>query len=760
MNKYSAEPGERMVSHDAKTKLNLEAENNEQSRDGNRDGNRDNKEISERVDMSPGHGVEIANLESLEDPRLYINREMSLLAFQWRVLEEAQDARNPLLERYRFLSIVGSNMDEFFMVRVAGLKRQLESGTQKAGADGLKPKEQLEAIGQEVNRLLVHAQQCLTDDLTPALREAGIKILQHEDLTEEQKADVEQIFLHKIHPVLTPMAFDPGHPFPHISNLSLNLAVLIRKTSGEARFARVKIPDTLPQLIPITRPAGKSIGSGHSEDNTFIWLDDLVTAHLDTLFPGMTILEAHPFHVTRDAEVEIQEWEAGDLLETTEEGIRQRRFGDVVRLQVDRAMPAHVLDILMTNLQIQSHDVYLVEGHIPLTSLKHIASLDMPELKFPHLFPVVPNILNPDAQDDDEFTAISRRDILLHHPYDSFQPVVNLLNKAATDPSVLAIKMTLYRVGKNSPVVEALLRAMENGKQVAVVVELKARFDEESNIEWARALENEGVHVVYGLIGLKIHSKVLMIVRRVGDSIKRFVHLGTGNYNPVTAHLYTDLGLFTCDDSIGADTTDLFNYLTGYSAKTDYAKLMVAPINLRRKMEGLIEREIAHCKDGKSSHIIFKMNSLVDDKIIRLLYQASKAGVKIDLIVRGICCLRPGIKDVSENIRVVSILGRFLEHSRVYYFSNGGNEEIYVGSADLMPRNLDRRVEVVFPVEDPGLSNYIKDHLLEIYLNDNVRARIMDADGHFTRLPVPEGQEPLDCQRHFLETDAASWADR
>lgn len=752
-----------MVSHDSK--LNLSPELKSDSEPEAHSETQKNKmvdnadsQVADKAEKSDF--VTISNIESLDDPRLYINRELSLLAFQWRVLEEAQDERNPLLERYRFLSIVGSNIDEFFMVRVAGLKRQLEAGTQKAGPDGLKPKEQLEAVGQEVNRLLVNAQQCLRDSLTPALREAGIKILRHEDLTQEQKDDVEHIFLHKIHPVLTPMAFDPGHPFPHISNLSLNLAVLIRKSSGEARFARVKIPDTLPQLIPVIRPAGKSIRCGSSEDNTYIWLDDLVKAHLDTLFPGMTILEAHPFHVTRDAEVEIQEWEAGDLLETTEEGIRQRRFGDVVRLQVDRAMPAHVLDILMTNLQIKSHDVFLVEGHIPLTSLKHIASLDVPELKFPHFSPVVPNVLNPDAQDDDEFMAVSRRDILLHHPYDSFQPIVNLINKAAKDPSVLAIKMTLYRVGKNSPVVEALLRAMENGKQVAVVVELKARFDEESNIEWARALENEGVHVVYGLIGLKIHSKVLMIVRRVGDSIKRYVHLGTGNYNPVTAHLYTDLGLLTCDDTIGADTTDLFNYLTGYSAKTDYAKLLIAPINLRERMEALIVREIENHKSGKQGHIIFKMNSLVDERIIALLYQASQAGVKVDLLVRGICCLRPGIKGVSENIKVRSILGRFLEHSRVYYFANGDNEEIYVGSADLMPRNLDRRVEVVFPIEDPGLSNYIKEHLLEIYMNDNLRSRIMDADGHYTRLHPENEEEGLDCQKYFIENDAASWSDR
>lgn len=700
--------------------------------------------------------VTLANIESLDDKRLYINRELSLLSFQWRVLEEAQDARNPLLERFKFLSIVGSNMDEFFMVRVAGLKRRVESGSLATAADGLTPLEQLEAIGSEVTRLKAQSQKCLRESLMPALTESGIIIEDYHNLTEEQKDDIKHYFLQKIFPVLTPMAFDPGHPFPHISNLSLNLAVSIRKASGEARFARLKIPDTLPQLVPVSRNTRSAAGKQQS----FVWLDEVITANLDALFPGMTILESHPFHVTRDAEVEIQEWEAGDLLETTEEGIRQRRFGDVVRLQVDRGMPAHVLEILMTNLQIEPYDVYLVEGRMPLSSLKHIGSIDRPDLRYPNLQPHVPSLLNPDSQDEDDFSAIARRDIILHHPYDSFQPLVNFLNHAAKDPSVLAIKMTLYRVGKNSPVVEALLRAMENGKQVAVVVELKARFDEESNIEWARALEREGVHVVYGLIGLKIHAKVLLVVRRVGDSIKRYVHLGTGNYNPTTAHLYTDLGLFTCDETIGSDVSDLFNYLTGYSAKTDYQKLMVAPINLREKMEALISREIEHQKKGKAGHIIFKLNQLVDQRIIKLLYEASQQGVQIDLIIRGTCCLRPGIKGVSENIRVVSIVGRFLEHSRIFYFRNGGDEEIYQGSADLMPRNLDRRVEVIFPIEDPGLSRYLREEILDTYMTDSLRSRYMQADGSYVRVNPDEESSPFDCQQMFIEENADSWADR
>ncbi|MGD9680695.1 MAG: polyphosphate kinase 1 [Candidatus Obscuribacterales bacterium] len=749
-----------MVSHDAKR----ESTNRETTGEGaTADEHGSDSPVATEVvtevvtEMDPGF-VTLANVESLDDVRLFINRELSLLAFQWRVLEEAQDASNPLLERFKFLSIVGSNMDEFFMVRVAGLKRQLEAKSGRAGADGLKPGEALDALGFEVNRLLVDAQRCLRESLMPALTEAGIRMAVYNDLNDAQKADMRQIFLQKIFPVLTPMAFDPGHPFPHISNLSLNLAVLIRKASGEVRFARVKIPDTLPQLIEVSRPDRSQ--ASPAPVSTYMWLDDLVMAHLDSLFPGMTIVEAHPFHVTRDAEVEIQEWEAADLLETTEEGIRQRRFGDVVRLQVDRAMPAHVLEILMSNLQVEPGDVYLVEGHFPLQSLKHVGALDRPDLKFKPFVPYVPNILNADAHDEDEFAAIARRDILLHHPYDSFQPVVNFLNKAATDPSVLAIKMTLYRVGRNSPVVEALLRAMENGKQVAVVVELKARFDEESNIEWARALEREGVHVVYGLIGLKIHAKVLLVVRRVGDSIKRYVHFGTGNYNPVTAHLYTDLCLFSSDETLASDVTDLFNYLTGYSAKTDYNKLLVAPINLRQRVEALIEREIQHQANGGTGHIIIKANALVDDRIIKLLYQASRAGVKIDLIIRGICCLRPGIKGVSENIKVVSVVGRFLEHSRVLYFRNGGHEEIYIGSADMMPRNLDRRVEVLVPIEDPGLATFIREELLATTLADRAKCRIMQPDGNYIRYLSEDPSDALSCQQFFIEKNIESWSER
>ncbi|HEY9792341.1 MAG TPA: polyphosphate kinase 1, partial [Candidatus Obscuribacterales bacterium] len=554
-----------------------------------------------------------------------------------------------------------------------------------------------------------------------------------------------------IFPVLTPLAFDPGHPFPHISNLSLNLAVLIRDTQGKDRFARVKIPDTLPQLIRLSGtempdPANPAIVSRTLH---LIWLDDLVRANLEKLFPGMTIVEAHNFQVIRDAELEIQEWEAEDLLETTQEVVRQRRFGDVVALQVDSDMPAHILQILMSNLQVEPYDVYLVEARRPLSTLKYIANIDRHDLKFTPFIPSTPPDFPTEMPEDATFSAIQQNDILVHHPYDSFQPVVNFLNQAATDPNVLAIKMTLYRVGKNSPVVEALLKANENRKQVAVLVELKARFDEESNIEWAKALEREGVHVVYGLLGLKIHAKVAMVIRKEGNAIRRYIHVGTGNYNAITAHLYSDIGLFTCNEQIADDATDLFNYLTGYSAKRNYRKLLVAPINMRQQLQTMIRREIEFQRAGKQGHLIFKVNALVDEQIIQLLYEASQEGVKIDLLARGICCLRPGIEGVSDNIRVVSIVGRFLEHSRVYYFNNGGNPQIYCGSADLMPRNLDRRVEVIFPIEDQQLAKFIRDSILETYLRDKKNAWSMQSDGTYLKVQSDD-KDGVSSQQWFM----------
>ena len=680
---------------------------------------------------------------SLSDPSLYIDRELSLLAFQRRVLEEAEDQQKPLLERIKFLSILSSNLDEFFMVRVAVLKPKAGPISPDRPLDGNPVAELLERIRGVVKGLSTDAYETWRK-LEVELAATGIELRKYSQLTHREQNALEAYFRQVIFPVLTPLAFDPGRPFPHISNLSLNLAVVVRDQKGVERFARVKVPDTLPQLVPVPDVSGPRAAGG---PQVMVWLEDIITANLHALFPGLDILEAHPFRVTRDAEVAIQELESDDLLETIEEAVWQRRFRAIVRLQVSNDIPKQILDILIENLEISARDVYPVDGPLDLGRLRQLTVLDRPDLKDPPLLPYTPAELRPHA-DEDIFAVLRHEDLLLHHPYESFQPVVEFLRRAAADPDVLAMKMTLYRVGRNSPVVESLVSAIENGKQVAVMVELKARFDEESNIEWARALEAEGVHVVYGLMGLKVHSKVALVVRREGDAIRRYVHLGTGNYNPATARMYTDFSFFTSDEQIGADVTDLFNYVTGYSAKNEFRKLLVAPINLRQKMEDLIRREIDHAQRGEPAHLIFKMNALEDWAMIRLLYQASQAGVQIDLIVRGICSLRPGIPGLSENIRVRSIVGRFLEHSRIYWFRNGGREEVYLGSADMMGRNLDHRVEVLFPIENRKLINRLRDEVLETFLNDNRNARVMTSDGTFDW--PRDGEPAVDCQAAFL----------
>ena len=686
----------------------------------------------------------------LDDPSLYVNRELGLLSFQWRVLEEAQDATNPLLERFRFLAIVGSNLNEFFMVRVASLNAQLDAGIPEFGPDRMSPSAQLIAIRREVKKLMEAAHQCLEKDLLPAIAEEGIHVCTYAELNSKQLQAAERYFSEIIFPVLTPLAFDPGRPFPHISNLSLNLAVLIRDAAGDQRFARVKVPDSLPALVPLTRSqkSGKKKTRSRRKES-YVWIEEVIAAHLGTLFPGMQVVEAHPFHVTRDAEVAIKELEADDLLETIEEGVRQRKFGSVVRLQVGQDMPQHILQILVNNLEVEASQVYRTKGLLGLSRIAAVADMNRPDLKYMPFVPSIPVELQPANDDEDMFGIIRRRDVLFHHPFESFAPVVEFLRKAARDPDVLAIKIVLYRVGRNSPVVEALLEAIEEGKQVAVLMELKARFDEESNIEWAKTLEKAGCHVVYGLLGLKIHCKAAIVLRREGDAIRSYLHLATGNYNVVTAHLYTDLGLLTCNPQLASDSIDLFNFLTGYSAKRDYQKLLVAPVNLRERLEKLVDREIAHhTRDGKG-HLVFKMNALVDPRMVKMLYKASQAGVKIDLLVRGICCLRPGIPGVSDTIRVTSIVGRFLEHSRIFYFRNGGDEEIYLGSADLMPRNLNRRVEVLFPVGDHDLRRRVRD-ILAVYLSDNVKARRMHPDGTYKRLARPDGQVPFNSQEELL----------
>lgn len=677
-----------------------------------------------------------------QDAELFNNREMALLAFFWRVLEEAQDETNPLLERLKFLAIVGSILAEFFMTRVSALKQQIEAGVTERTIDGMTPAEQLALVRQEATQLMVESRKVLYEIL-PQLERAGIQIRNYNTLNPEQQEYAREFFERVIFPVLTPLAYDPARPFPHISNMSLNLAVMIRDQYGQERFARVKVPNTLSRLVAVPPPP-----NAPPTHETYVWLDQLVTAHLESLFPGMEILETFSFRVTRDAEVVIQELEADDLLETIERGVRARRFGEVVRLTIDPMMPDNLRKILVENLELEPDDIYILEPPLGMSDLFGLyGAIERPDLKFQPFAPHYPALLR---NTDDTFVAVRERDILLHHPYDSFLPVVEFLQEAARDPHVLAIKMTLYRVGKNAPVVQALLDAVRNGKQVTVLVELKARFDEESNIEWAKQLEKEGVHVVYGLLGLKTHSKIALIVREEGDEIRRYLHLSTGNYNAVTAQQYSDIGLLTGDEDMGADASDLFNFLTGYSAKEDYLKFMVAPINLRSGLEDLIEREIKHAENERDARIIIKTNSLVDTAMIRLLYKASQAGVQIELLVRGMCCLRPGIKGVSDNIRVTSIVGRFLEHSRIYYFHNAGVHEVYLGSADVRARNLDRRVEILFPIEDTRLVRHIRDDILHIYLADNVKARMLLPDGKYERVQPGLDDERINAQEWFI----------
>lgn len=689
---------------------------------------------------------------SLNDSSLYINRELSLLEFQRRVLEEAQDENNPLLERVKFLAIFGSNMDEFFMVRVSGLRKQVDAGIVEVSADGLTPREQLAAIRKRSIELDNDAHNLLARKLLPKLDKEGMHLLDYEKLTKTQKEKVNAYFHDVVYPVLTPLALDLAHPFPHISNLSLNLAIVIRDPKGVEKFARLKVPDTLPRLVPIKRSSGGTRKDGTvPHHHYFVWLEQVISANISLLFPGMEIVAVHPFRIIRDADIEIQELEADDLLESMQLSIRKRKFGSVAHVSLYENMPIEIRDLLVENLEIKPSDIFTQRKPLGLANLWQVySSVERHDLKFPAYKPHVPKVFKKAESAEDIFEAIRNGNILIHHPYDSFNPVIDFLHASVRAPNVLAIKQTLYRVGSNSPVVDALLEARERGKQVAVLLELKARFDEESNISWARKLEETGVHVVYGIVGLKTHSKIGMVVRQEGEGIRRYIHLATGNCNHIPSSIYEDIGLFTSDEAIGADATDLFNFLTGYSVQSNYRKLLVAPVNLRKKLEALIEREIEHAKQGNPARLIFKINSIVDPEMIQLLYRASQAGVKMDLFVRGMCCLRPGLKHVSENIRVVSIVGRFLEHSRIYYFQNGGKEEIYFGSADLMERNLNRRVEVVFPIENPDHIHHLRENVLAAYLHDNARARVMHPDGMYSRIIPKEDDKKVDVQEWLM----------
>ncbi len=702
-------------------------------------------------------GAASVSKPSLHHRTYYFNRELSWLEFNRRVLEEALDESHPLLERVKFLAIFTSNLDEFFMIRVSGLRNQLLGGTITSPLDGLSPSEQLVEISRRLQPMLATRTQCWQVDLLPKLHASGIRILAYDQLRSKQRKLLRRHFECEILPALTPLAFDPSHPFPHISNLSINLAVLVRKPGGTECFARLKVPHLLSRLlrIPSEENAGgyDRLGLEVPVATNFVWLEEVVAANLDLLFPGVEVISAFPFRVTRDADLEIKEDEASDLISAMQEVVGQRHFGSAVRLEVDSKMPEAEKDMLAGNLGLAPYQVFPTEGPLGLSDLWELMDLDRPDLKDPVFLAKIPQAL---ASEESIFSTLKKRDVLLYHPYDSFSPVVDFVRSAAEDPDVVAIKQTLYRAGPSSPIVKALRDARENGKQVLVLVELKARFDEANNIGWARALEKAGVHVVYGVLGLKTHAKMCLVVRREPAGLRCYCHLGTGNYNPVTARLYTDLGFLTSRQDLTADVADLFNALTGYSEKSRYRRLLVSPRGMRKAMLDRISREIAQHEKRGDGHIAFKCNSLADGELIKALYRASQAGVKVDLQIRGICCLRPGVARVSETITVTSVVGRFLEHSRIYYFHNGGEEEILLGSADLMPRNLDGRVETLFPIDDPKLLRAIRDEILFLHLRDNVRCGRLLPNGSYERLRPDRGEPAVDSQNLRLAQEG-SW---
>lgn len=685
-------------------------------------------------------------------PENFINRDVSWLEFNRRVLEEATNPELPLLDRIKFISIFFTNLDEFYMIRVSGLKERIRAQVYEPAIDGLTPIQELNQIEREVSQLLKKIYDYWKKNIVPELQKNNIFICSYENLSKKERAQLKKYFEKEIYPVLTPLAFDPGRPFPYISNLSLSFAILVKKKNGEKHFARVKIPNVIPRLIRIDPLLKNGKSSPASKKVRLIWIDELIKDNLGVLFSGLEIIHAHRFRITRDTDLEIQEDEADDLLELIEENVKQRKFGFVVRLEIEKEMPGYMIDTLVKNLEISHKDIHVINGPLGLSDVMNLYSLPFPHLKEKPYHPVIPPIFE---DEESIFSIIKNRDILLHHPYESFNPVIDFIKEAAKDPDVLAIKQTLYRVGSNSPVVKYLIEAAERNKQVAVLVELKARFDEENNIFWAKELEKAGVHVVYGLVGLKTHAKMTLVVRKETDGVKRYVHLGTGNYNPTTAKIYTDLGLFTADKDIGADVSEVFNYLTGYSEQKTYRKLMVAPLNIRSTFLRLIEREIENVKAGGEGRLIFKLNSIVDPTIIAALYEASNAGVKINLIIRGICCLIPQVPKLSENISVRSIVGRFLEHTRIFYFYNNGNEEVYAGSADLMQRNLDRRVETIFPIEDKFIKKRIIENILYISIRDNQKARIMLPTGKYVFNKKVSTEEKINLQEWLMENTTA-----
>ena len=712
------------------------------------------------------NGTETPVEKNLTDPQYYFNREFSWLEFNRRVLSEGLDPRTPLLERLKFLGIFSSNLDEYFMVRVAVLKKQIEAEVHKLTPDGRTPQEQLDGINQRLLPMVSLQHQFFEETLRPELGKNGIYILNYIDLNQEQKTYLQNYFEEHIFPVLTPLAIDASHPFPYLSNLSFNLAVMLKNPdTQEDLLARIKVPKILPRFLCL--PEKLQIQENTQTVNWMgVPLEQVIAHNLGSLFPGMDIQEYHLFRITRDADLAVQEDEGDDLLLVIEKELRKRRIGGtVVRMEINPTMPSKLKKILMEKLELSEKDVYTVDGLLDLKDLMSFLGLPLPTLKDPSWGSTMPPRLRNYSDDIttanlnqkngiDFFAVIREKDLLVHHPYHSFASTVQgFITQAAHDPNVLAIKMTLYRTSGDSPIVNALIAGAENGKQVAALVELKARFDEENNIQWARKLEQSGVHVVYGLAGLKTHTKIVMVVRQEEGHIRRYVHIGTGNYNPKTAKLYTDLGLLSCRPELGADLADLFNFLTGYSRQQSYRKLLVAPVNMRDRFIKLIRREIENCKDGDTGRIVAKMNSLVDPEIIANLYEASQAGVKIDLVVRGICCLRPGLEGISDNIKVVSIIGRYLEHSRIFYFHNKGKEELYIGSADWMPRNLNRRVEAITPVEDTDLTKELQE-ILGILLSDNRQAWDLQADGQYIQRRSTDNSPELGSHKILMETVA------
>ena len=670
-----------------------------------------------------------------------LNRELSLVEFFRHVLEEGLSDRNPLLEKLRFLTIFSSIVDEFFMVRVSGLKEEVEESHLQPSPDGMTAEQQLFEIRKQLRPMMDECVRGIMVDVLPKLEREGIAIVSLNSLSESERASLHDYFEQRVFPVLTPLAVDPAHPFPYISGLSLNLGLMVRpdgdakEQAAATRFVRLKVPPVLPGLVRVP-----------DSDSKFIFLSDLISANVLSLFPGMSVGEAHAFRVTRDADIDVRDDEADDLLRALELKLRRRRFGTPVRLEVASTMPREMVEYLTQSLGLASDDVYQVDGPLNISDLSLLCDLNRPDLKFRPLRAFVPEQLKTGGS---MFDVIKERDLLLHHPYMTYSTVTRFIREAAEDADVLAIKICLYRTGQQSKIAEALIHAAEQGKQVTTVVELKARFDEENNIEWARRLEHAGVHVVYGLLGLKTHCKLTLVVRREGDGLARYVHIATGNYNPLSSTTYTDFGLFTTDPEIGADASEFFNYLTGYSQQREYRKLLVAPVNLRPELTRLIERETENARANRPAQIVAKLNRLADPLIIEKLYEASAAGVSIDLVVRGVCMLRPGVPGLSDNIRVRSIVGRFLEHSRIFYFANDGHEEVYVGSADWMLRNLNRRVEVICPVRDRKLRSYLKDEVLGAYLRDNVQARELLPDGSYLRILPDDGEEPFDSQGYF-----------